>query len=115
MSSPINLKMRDEAVIFGRTSLFSKDMCPINQKGMTSEPLWFLSPGVGTCVTWRGILANRDKCILVLKFMGTRLLNNGYNLYRDIYCNIFELGEMLLGAGKKKERKKEKKSKYLIF
>jgi hypothetical protein len=99
MSSPINLKVRDEVMIFGRTSSFSKYMCPINQKGMTSKPTWFLSPGVATHVTWRGILANHDQCLLVLKFLDAQLLSKGYNLYQDIYCNIFELREMLLGGG----------------
>jgi len=89
MSSPINWKMRDEAMIFGRTSSFSKYLCPINQTGVVSKPTWFLSPGVATYVTWRGILANRDQCILGLKLLDTQLLNKGYNLCQDFYCNIF--------------------------
>jgi len=97
MSSPINLKMRDEAMIFGRTSSFSKYMCPINQTGMASKPNWFLSPVVVTYVTWRGILANRDQCILGLKFLNAQLLNKAYNLYQDISYNIFELRDMLSG------------------
>lgn len=97
MSSPINLKMRDEAMIFGRTSLFSKYMCPIDWTGMASKPIWFLRPGVATYVPWRGILANRDQGILGLKFLDAQLLNKGYNFYQDIYCNIFELRDMLSG------------------
>jgi hypothetical protein len=99
MSSPINSKTRDEAMIFGRTRSFAKCMCPVNQTGMASKPTWFLSLGVATYVTWRGILANHDHCLLVLKFLDAQLLNKGYNLYQAIYGNIFELGEMLLGGG----------------
>jgi len=63
---------------------------------MALKPTWFLGPGMATYVTWRGILANCDQCLLVLKFLDAQLLNKGYNLYQDIYCDIFELREMLL-------------------
>jgi len=60
-------------------------MCPINLTGMASKPTWFLSPGMATYVTWRGILANYDQCMLVLKFLDAQLLKKGYDLYQDIY------------------------------